>query len=299
MTVVTSLLRSYKSLFCLEITATLGCPVDCSYCPQEQLRHESKGRRRRLDFVDFKRAISNIDIPAHLGWTGYSEPCLTPYLEDMVNFAALNNIPQYISTTLTGVPESIDFVINSQDQFCSFQLHLPDRHGLMRGLKINEEYAERVRQFLETKEKNGLASSVSVTCFGDDFHPLIKDIVMDAFNSGKFNKGLFGLGQKVSSRAGGLDMKKLDTLGLNANESITSNDRGQFFCNKHKMNSPVLLPDGSLSICSFDYGFRNIYGNLFESKMSDIRKEWLLRVSSEFHNGNLYPCTECEHYLSF
>lgn len=299
MSVVTSLLKSYKSLFCVEITATLGCPVDCLYCPQEQLRNTSKGRKRKLDYEDFKKAIDNIDIPAHLGWTGYSEPCLTPYLEKMVNYATLRNIDQYISTTLSGNSESVDFVINSKNNFSTFQLHLPDALGLMNGLKVDDSYAERLKRCLEQKVNDGLSSSVFVTCFGEDFHPLIKDIVMWAFRSGKFNKDLFSLGQIVSSRAGGLDKNKLNNLGLEANENISISSKGQFYCDKHKMNSPVLLPDGSLSICSFDYGFRETYGNLFEEKMSKIRKEWLFKVSSRFHQGDLDPCTKCEHYKTF
>ena len=41
------------------------------------------------------------------------------------------------------------------------------------------------------------------------------------------------------------------------------------------MNQPVLLPDGDLSICSFDYGFRCTYGNLFSEKLSVLRSRWL------------------------
>ena len=55
-----SLLKSYRKCFAIEITATLGWPVDCIYCPQEQLRTESKGRKRRLSLEDFKKAIANI-----------------------------------------------------------------------------------------------------------------------------------------------------------------------------------------------------------------------------------------------
>ncbi len=298
MSIINSLLKSYDQLFCIEVTVVLGCPVNCVYCPQEQLRQEGKTKKKKLDFDDFRKAIDNVDMDAQLGWTGYSEPCLSPDLEKMVDYAKSKNMYQYISTTLSGSEKSVDYVINSKD-FYRFQLHLPDKAGLMTGLEVDDTYASKVKTCLEQKLKDGLASTVSITCFGEDYHPLIKDIVMQAFKSGEFNKNRFKFVQQVYTRAGGLDRNKLSESGLNFIENSPHSEKGQFYCQKHKMNSPVLLPDGSLSICSFDYGFRETYGNLFQEKMSNIRRKWLFKVSSKFNQGKLIPCTECEYYLQF
>ena len=51
---------------------------------------------------------------------------------------------------------------------------------------------------------------------------------------------------------------------------------------------PVLLPDGDLNICSFDYGLRSTYGNLFE-----LKADWVGNVPS---NGSI--CIEIEHDCS-
>ena len=75
------------------------------------------------------------------------------------------------------------------------------------------------------------------------------------------------------------------------------NNSNHFYCLKKKMNQPVLLPDGRLSLCSFDYALRLTYGNLFEEKLSHIRKEWELKVGQSFSKGGLSPCTECEFYV--
>ncbi len=304
MSTIQSLVKSYKHRFGIEVTTVLGCPVDCIYCPQDQLKKEGRGRKKRLSFDDFKQAILNIDTDATIHWTGYSEPCLSADLERMVQFAASCGLEQYISTTLSGNPKSVDFVINSQD-FYSFQLHLPDNSGLMRGLTIDDEYVKNLRRCFETKHRQGLSSTISVICFGEDFHPLIKDIVLESRSSFGTDIGNYDRRNKIYSRAGGIDLEKMSEHGLrgfdayyqNKNNNINSNQ--SFYCKTKKMNSPVLLPDGSLSICSFDYALRMTYGNLFTQKLTDIRKEWLLRFSDEFSSGKLSPCTECEHYVPY
>ncbi len=294
---VRSLLKSYNKFFKVEVTTTLGCPVDCVYCPQEQLKKESKTRKKRIEFADFVKAINNIDIKTNLGWTGYSEPCLSPILGKMVQHASSNGINQYISTTLSGNSESVEFVIKSKD-FYSFQLHLPDSLGLMKGLKVDHNYAQRVKLCLEQKYKDGLAHTVDIICFGEDLHPLIKDTVLNVMNSWGRNNNLLDLRTKVYSRANGLDKDQLKISGLRTREFSNNINGTDFYCARRKMNSPVLLPDGSLSMCSFDYGFRMTYGNLFNQKLSEIRKDWVSAIATDFNSGKLSPCTECEFYFS-
>ena len=62
------------------------------------------------------------------------------------------------------------------------------------------------------------------------------------------------------------------------------------------MNSPVLLPDGSLNICSFDYSLSQILGNLKTDKLSTIWNNYKERIIDPFLAGELHPCTKCEHY---
>ena len=69
-----------------------------------------------------------------------------------------------------------------------------------------------------------------------------------------------------------------------------------YMCDKQKMNSPVLLPDGSLNICSFDYSLSQILGNLKTDKLSTIWNNYKERIMDPFLAGELHPCTKCEHY---
>jgi len=298
MSALESFLRSFADFSKIEVTTVLGCPVNCIYCPQAQIIKEGKGREKILHLKDFKKAINNIDIPLLIGWTGYSEPCLSKDLEGMVNYVTNKGFPQYISTTLAGNNDSVEFVIKSKD-FNRFILHLPDNSGLMKGLKVDESYVRKVKYFLDQKYKDGLSSKVDICCFGADLHPSIKDIVLSACEDRGIAKCSYSVTDKIYTRAGGIDLERINTLGLEVGESSIPKQKGSFYCKKQKMNSPVLLPDGSLNICSFDYGLRNTYGNLYEEKYSNIRKAWLQSIYSDFNKGRLSPCSECEYYASY
>lgn len=48
----------------LEITTTIGCRVNCRYCPQSLLLSRyyetDKNRKKFLDFEDYKKALANV-----------------------------------------------------------------------------------------------------------------------------------------------------------------------------------------------------------------------------------------------
>jgi len=215
----------------------------------------------------------------------------------MVKYVSTKNIYQYISTTLGGCKKSIDFLIKSKE-FNVFTLHLPDNAGLMRGLKVNNNYADLFERCLEQKKKDGLAHTLHVLTHGDDYHPIIKDIIVKASKDPAFKSSSFSLRKNMYTRPGSLDRNKLISLGMKVKEYQSTSNQGKYFCRKRKMNSPVLLLDGSLNICSLDYGFRMTYGNLFKEKLSEIRKQWILQHSESFSNEKLSPYTECEHYIA-
>ena len=299
---VKAIKASMSDLFEVEITTTLGCPVRCSYCPQDQLLETRGDRKRILSYEDFVRAIDNIDIKAGLAWTGYSEPCLSPHLGKMLNYAKSRGFSQVISTTLTGKKESINDAIVF-DGWSTFSFHLPDSHGLMRGLKVTPEYAELLDYAMSYRLDNlKQHNRTRIICFGEDFHPLIKPVIAKYAKNGSMPAKYIKLRGQVSSRSGGLnqdDLKKVLQF-LPDSHNLTSQSSGTFrpyYCNKFKLNQPCLLPDGSMNICSFDYGFRNVYGDLFNNKLSFIFNNWIAEIAGEYLTGNLSPCTECEHYV--
>lgn len=294
-----ALSKSFEPLFELEITTTLGCPVACSYCPQAQLS-SSKGKRKpSLSFDDFVKAINNVDLKLGLAWTGYSEPCLSPHLGEMLNFAHQKGFKQVISTTLAGNSKSVFDAIKFP-HYSLFTLHLPDKDGLMTGIVVDDEYLERL-DFALDYQINHLSNTENfrVITFGDDFHPDISKKLSPFLDSGRLTGRNVKLRGEVSSRSQGLSADELSVVTLLSSNSSRPNvtPETSYYCNKRKLNQPVLLPDGDLNICSFDYGLRSTYGNLFENKLSDIFFKYLSRIENDYLSGNLLPCTKCEHYV--
>ena len=294
MTQVQSLLRSYADLFEIEVTTILGCPVDCSYCPQDQLKSSSKGRKKRLSADDFKKALNNIDMNVGISWTGYSEPCLTPDLPEMCEDVKSRGLSQVISTTLTGHSRSVEYVLSS-NCFSTFTIHAPESSGLMRGLKPDDEYIRRFSTCLKSMHDSDQMDKVRIITFGDHFYQPLVPLIKDALENKGLTKKNLKLRDTVSTRAGGLDSEDLSNQGLQV-RSAAGGGSGSYYCEKQKMNQPVLLPDGELSICSFDYGFRCTYGNLFSEKLSALRSNWLDEIAEPYSQGLLNPCNECEHY---
>ena len=129
-----SLSKSKRDYYSLEITTVLGCSVNCMYCPQSALSQASKDVLSKvLTFDNFKKYLSNVPKNVHIHWTGYSEPCLIKDLDKMITHVHEKGHSQLISTTLEGNLKSADFV-SRFPFFKSFTLHLPDSHGLMKGI---------------------------------------------------------------------------------------------------------------------------------------------------------------------
>ncbi len=282
----------------LEITTVLGCPVDCNYCPQSQLRQTKGNRKNRLELGDFRKALGNLDIDCRISWTGYSEPCLSQDLPEMMISAMDNRRDQVISTTLNGNKDSIDWII--RNPICKlFVLHLPDGQNNMKGLKIDSSYINNLKLAIESYLKSGNIGRIRIMVFGNKLRAEVSDIVKYYYQKGLLTPRNFKISTEPSSRVDGVQhvqgMKLVkDSLG-NYNKVSSMG----YLCTKRKLNQPVLLPDGSLNICSFDYGFRGIYGNLFKDKYSKIRKEWIHHIKSTYSLGSLNPCTKCEHYVPY
>ncbi len=281
----------------LEITTILGCPVNCNYCPQDQLRQTKGKRKNKLDPKDFEKALNNLDIPCGISWTGYSEPCLSKDLPEMASRVRSLGRYQVISTTLNGSRDSIEWV-SKNPIWSLIVLHLPDDKNNMKGLYTNDNYLSDIKTTIETYIKRGLTWPLRMMTFGDRFREDVWEIIKYYLDKDVLNyEENIKLSKEVSSRAEGI--KEVEGMKIIKDELDQGNMKTSlgFTCNKRKLNQPVLIPDGSLNLCSFDYGFRGIHGNLFERKFSEIRKEWIESIAKDYSIGNLNPCTQCEHYV--
>ena len=276
----------------LEITTTLGCPVRCSYCPQDHLLASRGNLKRSMTLDNFKLYLSHITTSTVLHWTGYSEPALSPCLGDMVAYAGQSGFHQNISTTLFGNPASLESIINSP-YFSLFTFHLPDIDGLMTGLKVDNSYVELLDYALSTRLAMNTAAGVRIWSYGSRLHPLIRPVIKKYVTNGLLPRKHMKNPTSLHSRAGRIPV---DSPAVHQPSSSRSS---VYWCTQKRLNKPVLLPDGSLNICCMDYGFNSVYGNLADSDFEKVKSDWIDEVKDSFLEGRHSPCTSCEYYQPY
>ena len=308
-----SLNLSTKNKLSIEISSMRSCSIRCSYCPQDLLIASSNKNKNSENLIidKFSNYLDKLDpIKANIHWTGFVEPCLNKDLPEMLSYAEQKGFNQFISTTLVGHKSSIESVSNAS-YLKRVNLHLPDNDGLMENgsLKVNQNYLERLKSILD-KAKSHKNKKIFTMTFGKDYHPLIKKILYDKSYESFLEVSKPAL--FVHTRAGVIDnkvfkgfirkkilfvfLKKFKKKIIEIILSITPKIN-TFHCSYKRLNQPVLLGDGKLSICCMDYGLNCIIGDLNEVNNYELLYDkWLSNNLDKFISGKLSPCTKCEYY---
>ncbi len=168
-------------------------------------------------------------------------------------------------------------------------MHLPDSSKLMKG-KFTDEYFKYVESvFIRLFEIN--SKYFHLFLIGDEFHPEITQLIERYLNnlpSDKIVKAKY-----LNTRNGSIDV---ESFGLMTSNSVSN--KGPYYCSYRRLNQGVLLPNGRISLCCQDYDLNMILGSLVGDNLLDIYNviQNDKEMSSDFVNGNFYPCVECEHY---
>ena len=292
---------------------TRSCSVRCEYCPQDQLVIAGAMLgQSHLSFEMFAKCVDNIsgDIK-RIHWTGYAEPCLSKDFPKMVLHAKSKGFDQMVSTTLVGHEHCIDFLATT-DAVATIVLHLPDANSLMeRGsLKVDNNYVERLRKFLEGRLQHLNTSICDITSvtFGESYHPKIASVLADR----RYQPVLLSstVSSKIHSRAGAVRNFSGFSIGMISRKALVGRQKAILYitvvlksislplhrCSYLKFRQPVLLPDGQLNLCCMDYGLRGILGNLSKIPLNTIYSNWSEQNMDAFVKGKLSPCLECEYY---
>ena len=123
----------------LEITTHIGCPINCTDCPQALLRSKYHGRKT-MTFEDYKLAIDKVPAGTRIDFSGMCEPFANPACADMILYAASKGFPLALYTTLQGATmEDWRKLKDVRYEVCT--IHLPDKDGRSH-FNITEEYLE-------------------------------------------------------------------------------------------------------------------------------------------------------------
>jgi hypothetical protein len=114
----------------LEISTTIGCPINCSTCPQAAILRAYRGREpREMAMENFRAVLDHTPSSVEISFAGVSEPFLNPRCLDMVEMASGRGHDVSIATTLVGLtPDGIDRLSGTRLIF--FLLHTADPYGI-------------------------------------------------------------------------------------------------------------------------------------------------------------------------
>lgn len=285
----------------LEITTLIGCPLACTFCPQDTLvKNYGSTNTRILSLESFQKIIKKIPPHVRIDFSGMAEPFENPACIEMVRIASETNNPIAIYTTLSGLKKADAIFLKEliiKGRIFVFTIHLPDNTGNMRGFKYTEEYMKCLEILLPLD---------SVTCMTMSKNAQIDSRLLEIINNSTLKKKLIPKLPKNSfkgiRRAGSLNADKIDGQPLH--------DKVQWNCALICASTPfydhnVLLPDGTVVLCGNDYGLKHKLGNLLDqSYMSlfsgeEMRKVKSLNMLIDSDKKLDSICTLCENTCTY
>ena len=245
----------------LEITTMAGCPLSCSFCPQDKLKSAYGKGNKYLALEQFKAVLRKIPPHVQIDFSGMSEPWANPEATEMLSHALQRGHSIAVYTTLYGMTlddadRTIDLLSAHRERIKIFCLHLPDRAGNMRGWKHSSEHETVLKKFLDFGKRGILRKFEAMTM--DEHGAVHKDLEHLGITLGKWT----GI-----SRAGSLDVaaiggQKLHHSPRNANPVSCASTPDY--------DHNVMLPNGDVVLCCMDYSLKHVIGNLFEQDYEEL-----------------------------
>jgi len=133
----------------IEITTAVPCPVQCPYCPQDQLRTIYTGNPV-MSFELFRSCIGKIDVGVDIHFTGMCEPFENFACMDMIEYAFEKGHKVAISTTL---PDNTYPIIG---RLCELPWKMFDVHLPSGAEKMDYEYQGQSLEYVRKNKPSGL-----------------------------------------------------------------------------------------------------------------------------------------------
>jgi radical SAM protein with 4Fe4S-binding SPASM domain len=267
----------------LEITTQIGCPLMCTFCPQDKLNKAYRDPIRKMTLETFQTVLSKLTPDYRIIFAGYTEPWANPLCNQFVAFALKQGFKISIYSTLYNInidqaKELATLLDQYHDQVVDFWIHYPDRNGNMRGFKYSQEY----EQVLNCIQSMRHVRTFSMTMDSESkIHPSI-------------NANVKPVSWYLHTRADNLDLEDIKGQPVNAPpkyEYIVE-------CTRDKnLKSNILLPNGDVILCCMDYGLKHKLGNLLESSLDQVidseERKKVLELSNQLGYTDKLLCKSC------
>ena len=269
----------------MELTTMIGCPLMCTFCPQENLRDNYGKDTKYMTQTDYTKMLVKLPKDTRIDFSGMSEPWANPECTAMLEETLWMGYSVAIYTTLYGMtdPERVRKVLEDHpNQVEVIMLHLPDANGNMKGWKNGEEWQRAAAIMSHTKVPCGVGAMTMDK--NGIVHPELQGFV------GKL-PGWVG-----HTRADSLNAEQVvgQPISLTPMNTFSLTCKSTPFYDRN-----VLLPNGDVVLCCMDYNLKHIIGNLLEQTYEEIMNGEKLAQIIEWNEEDKFNkcsiCKSCEN----
>jgi organic radical activating enzyme len=269
----------------LELTTMVGCPVKCTFCPQDTLKAAYGKSTKYLSYDFYRLMLAKVPKHVRIDFSGMAEPWANPDCTKMLEHTLAKGYRVAIYTTLYGMTAEIAASVvtlleQHRAQVEAVCIHVQDKNNNMRGLKFNEPWVASFNVFVDAIRANKLPSASIMTMDKDgEIHPFLE-------KTGIRPPGFFAI-----DRAGSLDKDALN--GQPVHE--TDNQGKRISCaSTPYYDHNVLMPNGDVLLCCMDYGYKHVIGNLMhEGYYGLFRSDEMADVVESNMQPNPDKCSIC------
>lgn len=267
----------------LEITTQVGCPLMCTFCPQDKLSQNYLNSEKKMSMATFCTVLDKLPKDVEIVFAGYTEPWANKLCTDFVTYALEKQFKISIYTTLYNLtPDEFDkltqVLSRYYKQVSQFWVHLPDQNNNMLGFRYTEDF-EYV-----------LGQSTKIKLFP------IRYMTMDA-------KEIIDPQIKIKvrthnwyfhTRANNLEVENIKKQSIN----MPPKYEWVVECTRQKeYHANVLLPNGDVILCCMDYSLQHKLGNLLKQSYDEIlhskELESLHKLNNDFGFSTKTLCKSC------
>lgn len=264
----------------LEVTAKIGCSVQCRYCPQQELYKayfkENKKRCDEISLKKYEKCLNNMPSNTVISFSGFVEPFLHQDGVEMIRLTARHGNRIELYTTFVGLSRDGFEQIKNID-FDIVVLHTPDENNYA-NIPITNDYKMIIDESLSLKKRDGTNFIYSANCQSRPSKEFLE------IANGRI---------KVTSNL-------MDRAGIIKDDSLCSSrfKEGKLRCDRsEEFNQWVLLPDGTVTLCCMDFGLRHPLGNLINNDynyiINDTPYKKVTANSRKRYNGEFLLCRNC------
>lgn len=249
----------------------IGCPLRCTFCPQDKLvAGYGRSDVRMLSLESFRIILNKVPTYVRIDFSGMSEPWSNPQATDMLQHVLERGYHVSVYSTLQGMTDYdrvIDLLLKHREQVEIVVIHLPDELGNMRGFKSTPVYWRARGAFDMAGRK------------------------LPKFETMAMETGWIGL-----TRAGNLDPSVEHVEQTTHHTTPLTCSFTDFY------DHNVLLPNGDVVLCCMDYSSKHKLGNLLTEDYFDLFRSKMmgeLRAENmQYGNGNSL-CRTCSRAKTF